>query len=195
MKPSQQAFTPLVAVQLLLFVVVAPFLPLLISRRWQWWEAWVYAIVGVLGFGVSRLLAARRHPDLLAERARFMRHPDAKSWNRILAPLLGLGGAALPLVAGFDALLGWSAGFSLPLKIVALVSMLAGLALATYALMENRFFSGMVRIQTDRGHYVISSGPSRPPFARYASDRVTRIIDTRYGTDIYCQSYAACRGA
>jgi protein-S-isoprenylcysteine O-methyltransferase Ste14 len=28
-------------------------------------------------------------------------------------------------------------------------------------LIENRFFSGMVRIQTDRGHHVISSGPYR----------------------------------
>ena len=25
--------------------------------------------------------------------------------------------------------------------------------------MENRFFSGMVRIQTERGHHVVSSGP------------------------------------
>ncbi len=36
---------------------------------------------------------------------------------------------------------------------------LAGFALGSYALIENRFFSGMVRIQTDRGHKVISSGP------------------------------------
>jgi protein-S-isoprenylcysteine O-methyltransferase Ste14 len=28
-------------------------------------------------------------------------------------------------------------------------------------LIENRFFSGMVRIQTDRGHRVVSSGPYR----------------------------------
>jgi protein-S-isoprenylcysteine O-methyltransferase Ste14 len=26
-------------------------------------------------------------------------------------------------------------------------------------LIENRFFSGMVRLQTDRGHQVVSSGP------------------------------------
>jgi protein-S-isoprenylcysteine O-methyltransferase Ste14 len=33
--------------------------------------------------------------------------------------------------------------------------------LSSYALIENTFFSGMVRIQTDRGHRVISSGPYR----------------------------------
>lgn len=38
---------------------------------------------------------------------------------------------------------------------------LAGYSLGTYALIENRFFSGMVRIQTERGHQVVSSGPYR----------------------------------
>ncbi len=38
---------------------------------------------------------------------------------------------------------------------------LAGYALGSYALIENRFFSGMVRIQTDRGQLVVSTGPYR----------------------------------
>ena len=38
---------------------------------------------------------------------------------------------------------------------------LAGYVLGAYALIENRFFSGMVRIQTDRDHQVVSSGPYR----------------------------------
>lgn len=47
------------------------------------------------------------------------------------------------------------------MKIAGLALLLAGYALASYALIENRFFSGMVRIQTDRGHQVVSSGPYR----------------------------------
>lgn len=86
--------SPLVVVLMLLFIVVRPCLPLLISWRWDWWEAWVYAIVAVLGFAVSRVLAARRHPDLLAERARFMRHENAEPWDRVLAPLAALGSRA-----------------------------------------------------------------------------------------------------
>jgi hypothetical protein len=46
-----------------------PFLPLLISGRWGWAEAWAYAIISILGLVVSRLLAVRRHPDIAAERA------------------------------------------------------------------------------------------------------------------------------
>jgi protein-S-isoprenylcysteine O-methyltransferase Ste14 len=146
---------------MLFFIVVIPFLPLLISWRWDWWEAWVYAIIGILGFAISRVLAARRYPDLIAERARFMQHENAKPWDKLLAPFLGLGGGLVMLVAGLDALFGWSPTYSLPLKILSLVIILAGYALGSYALIENRFFSGMVRLQIDRDHQVVSSGPYR----------------------------------
>jgi protein-S-isoprenylcysteine O-methyltransferase Ste14 len=146
---------------MMFFIVVIPFLPLLISRDWDWWEAWVYAIIGILGFVISRVLAARRNSDILAERARFLQHEDAKPWDKLLSPLVGLGGGLIPLVAGLDALFDWTPPFSLPVKIIALVIILAGYALGSYALIENRFFSGMVRIQTDRGHQVVSSGPYR----------------------------------
>ena len=161
MMENQKTFTPRTVLLMLFFIIVIPFLPLLISQRWGWLEAWVYAIVAILGFAVSRALTARHHPDLLAERARFLQHEDAKAWDKLLSPLVGLGGGLIPLVAGLDALYGWSPFFSLPVKIIALIIILAGYALGSYALIENRFFSGMVRIQTDRGHHVISSGPYR----------------------------------
>jgi len=161
MTNQAKIISPRVIVQMLFFIVVIPLLPLLISWRWDWWEAWVFAIICIGGFAVSRVLAARRHPDLIAERARFMQHEDAKPWDKVLAPLVGLGGGLIPLVAGLDALFDWSPAFSLTVKIIALVLILVGFALSSYALIENRFFSGMVRIQTDRSHQVVSSGPYR----------------------------------
>ena len=158
---SRSALSARVLLQVLLFVVVVPSLPLLISSRWGWWEAWVYAIVCILGFAISRVLAGRRHPGLLRERGRMLRHEDARPWDKTLAPLVGLGGALLPLVAGLDARFGWSAGFSLPVKLAALLLIIAGYALSSYALIENAFFSGMVRIQTDCGHRVVTGGPYR----------------------------------
>ena len=161
MNHQQRIISPRVIVQMLLFVVVVPFLPLLISWRWDWWEAWVFAGICILGFAISRALAARLHPDLLAERAGFLQHADAKPWDKVLAPLVGLGGGLIPLVAGLDALFDWPPTFSLPVKILALATLLAGYALGSYALIENRFFSGMVRLQTERGQQVVSSGPYR----------------------------------
>ena len=153
---------------LLFVVVIIPFLPLLITWRWGWWEAWIYACIWILGFAVSRALLAQRHPDLLAERARFMQHENAKPWDRILSPLVGLGSGLIPLVAGLDARFGSSLTFSLPTKIVSLFFILAGFVWASYALLENRFFSGMVRIQTDRGHHGVEWSVSLDPTSRYA---------------------------
>lgn len=154
-------FTARVVVPLLLFVVGAPLLPLLISWQWDWWEGWVYAIIAILGFAISRVLAARRHPDLLTERARGLRQEEAKPWDQVLAPAVALGAGSVPLVAGLDVRFGWSPGFGVPIKVLALMVIVAGYALGSYALLENRFFSGMVRIQTERGHRVVSSGPYR----------------------------------
>jgi protein-S-isoprenylcysteine O-methyltransferase Ste14 len=161
MANRQRILTPRRIIQMVVILLIVPFLPVLISWQWGWWEAWVYALIYILGFAISRALAARRHPDLLAERARFTEHEDAKAWDKVLAPLVGLGGSLIPLVAGLDARFNGSPAVSLPVKIVALVLILAGYVLGSYALITNRFFSGMVRIQTDRDHHVVSSGPYR----------------------------------
>ena len=161
MDERQRVKNPAMVIKLMIIVVVVPFLPILISRDWSWWEAWVYGGINVSGFVISRILAGRRHPDLIAERGRFLDHPDTVSWDRLLAPLVGIGGLFIPLVAGLDALPGRPLLFPLPVKLAALVLMLGGWIIGSWALMENRFFSGVVRIQTDRGHHVISSGPYR----------------------------------
>jgi protein-S-isoprenylcysteine O-methyltransferase Ste14 len=150
-----------VVIQVLFFIVVIPFLPLLISGRWDWWAAWTYAIISIGGFVISRALAARRHPDLISERAQYMQQENIKPWDKRLAVWLGLGGVLVLVVAGLDERFGWSPAFSAPVTILSLIMILAGYALGSYALIENRFFSGTVRIQSERGHHVVSSGPYR----------------------------------
>lgn len=159
MANQSKTFSIRVVARMLLIVIGIPLLPLLVSWRWDWREAWLYAIVSITGFVVSRWLASRRHADLLAERARFLQHEDAKAWDKLLAPLVGIGAGLIPLTAGLQALLAWSSRFSPTIKILALVFILAGYAWGSYALIENRFFSGMVRIQSERGQKVVSSGP------------------------------------
>ena len=159
MATKSNFLTPRIVIMLLIFIIGVPMLPLLISWQWDWWEAWVYAAISIFGFIISRYLAGRRHPDLLLERGRFLQHPNPEAWDKLLSPLLALGAGTIPLAAGLDMRFGPSAQFSIFIKIIAITIILAGFAIASYALMANRFFSGMVRIQTERGHHVISSGP------------------------------------
>jgi protein-S-isoprenylcysteine O-methyltransferase Ste14 len=67
--------------------------------------------------------------------------------------------AGLLVVAGVDAgRFHWS---HLPpwVQIFALVALAAGYGLSGWAMSVNRFFSPVVRIQADRGHQLITSGP------------------------------------
>ena len=161
MSKQTKAFPWRAVVQMVLIVIVAPFLPMILSWRWDWWQAWAYALLSILSFAVSRALAARRNPDLIAERARFMQAKDTKPWDKVLAPLLGLGSFLILIVAGLDKLFGWSSAFSTGTHVISLIGILVGYGFSSWALIENRFFSGTVRIQTDRGHKVVSTGPYR----------------------------------
>ena len=127
-----------------------------------WWQAWIYSLLIVVAGIGGRIWAERRHPGLTAERQNIEKMKDAKAWDKVLAPLMALSiGYPLVIVAGLDHRNNWSPPFPLWLIVLGLVLILVGYAFATWALAENRFFSSVVRIQTDRGHAVCDTGPYR----------------------------------
>ncbi len=161
MNTQTKLMTPKTIYRLVLVLIVFPMTPMIISGVWNWWEAWAYVIISILGFIVSRALAARRDPDIIAERARSMEMQDAKPWDKILSPMLAFGSLLILIVAGADKGFGWSTPFTLNTKLAALLVIILGFAFGSWALIENKFFSGVVRIQTDRGHHVVTTGPYR----------------------------------
>ncbi len=159
---SSSMLTWRVVVQVFVVAFVLPLIPVPISGRWGWPEAWAFGLVSGFGFVVSRLLAARRNPDIITERARAMNHRDIKPWDKILAPLTALGLFGVLIVAGFDQRFMIRPAIFPPLfRWTALAMIAGGYALGSWALIENRFFSGVVRIQSERGHQVVSTGPYR----------------------------------
>ncbi|HNA90311.1 MAG TPA: isoprenylcysteine carboxylmethyltransferase family protein [Anaerolineales bacterium] len=161
MAETKRAFTLRSIILMIVVVFIFPFLPMIISGVWDWWEAWAYGIIGVFGFIISRAWAARRHPDILIERSRSIELQGAKPWDKILAPMLAFGSLFILIATGLDKLFGWTSPYSLPAKVISLIVILLGFVLGSWALIENRFFSGVVRIQNDRGHYVVTTGPYR----------------------------------
>ena len=123
-----------------------------------YWPAWVYAAVSVVMNVLMRL--ATPDADLAKERAR--PGAGAKSWDKRLLGIGFLLTIAMLVVAGLDAgrfhwgpRLGWGwcvAGVGLSV---------VGSGVFLLALRENRFFSAVVRVQSDRGHAVCTSGPYR----------------------------------
>ena len=161
MTEKERLLTFPLILQLLLFILLVPMLPLLISWRWDWWEGWVFALGMILSFVISRTIAAKRNPDIIAERGKITKHENIEPWDKTLAVLLGVAGLFLPLVGGLDARFGHPAGFPLWAHLAAAALYLAGMVIASWALIANRFFSGVVRIQEDRGQSVIKGGPYR----------------------------------
>jgi protein-S-isoprenylcysteine O-methyltransferase Ste14 len=139
-----------------------PLVLLVCGGDFGWWQAWVYSLLIVAAGIGGRIWAERRHPGLLAERQNIEKIQSAKAWDKVLAPLMALS-VSFPLVimAGLDHRFGWSPVFPAWLIILGFILIALGYTFAVWSLAENRFFSGVVRIQTDRGHVVCDSGPYR----------------------------------
>ena len=150
------------------FTLLFPMILFIAAGRLDWVWGWVYVGIVVSFTFVSRIIVIRTNPDLIAERAQFLEREDVKGWDRlILFFLLLIGPLAMMIVAGLDERFGWSPRISVTLRVVALVVIVLGFAVSTWAMAVNRYFSAVVRIQKDRGQTVVTDGPYR--FVRHPS--------------------------
>jgi protein-S-isoprenylcysteine O-methyltransferase Ste14 len=157
-----QAASPRQWIRLVVVYLFIPLVLLVCGGDVGWWQAWVYAVLIVAAGPGGRILAERRHPGLMAERQDMEKAQSAKAWDKVLAPLMALSVSfPLVIVAGLDHRFGWTPEFPLWLIMLGFLLILLGYAFASWALIENRFFSSVVRIQLDRGHVVCDSGPYR----------------------------------
>jgi protein-S-isoprenylcysteine O-methyltransferase Ste14 len=146
-----------IGIQLLIFAAIL----FLSSGRLDWWFAWAYLGIFVIGVGVNSFVLLRTHPELIAERARQFT-PETQKWDRILATLWGvLSSVVSLLVAGLDLRFAWSPQIPLAVQLAAMLFYMFGSAFSGWALVSNPFFAGTVRVQAERGHAVVTTGPYR----------------------------------
>ncbi len=162
-KKQVQTFNVRQWMRLLFVYLLIPVSLFICAGDLGWWQAWVYSLLIIAAGLGGRIWAERRHPGLLVERVKsFKMAEGVKPWDKILAPLMAVSvGFPLVIVAGLDHRFRWSAELPLWLIIIGFALVTLGYSFACWALVENRFFSGSVRIQTDRGHVVCDSGPYR----------------------------------
>jgi protein-S-isoprenylcysteine O-methyltransferase Ste14 len=158
---GEQAAWPrvLLPAVVMLLVLGAPFLG---AGTLAWPAAWAYTALMLGAAVVSRIAMLRAHPELLAERSRFTQNEGTKRWDRIIVPLVGIvGPVAIGLIAGLNHRFGWPPDVAPVLQVLGLLVIVLGVALTTWAMVANRFFSSVVRIQAERGHVVVDDGPYR----------------------------------
>jgi protein-S-isoprenylcysteine O-methyltransferase Ste14 len=131
-----------------------------LAGRLDWLMAWLYLGLSAASMVVLGPLLIRHCPELVAERLRGFR--GTAGWDRVLAPVIAVAGPfATLVVAALDRRFAWSPELPLGLTLAALLLVAVGQALILRSMWVNRFFVASVRIQEERGHRVVDTGPYR----------------------------------
>ena len=133
---------------------------LLVSAgRLDYWQAWAYTAISTVMNLCMRLILLNA-PEVAKERAK--PGEGAKGWDKALLGFGFLLNIVTLVVAGLDSgRFNWLPRWSLGWFSIGIALTTAGMGIFLLALKENRYFSAVVRIQTDRGHTVCTTGPYR----------------------------------
>ena len=131
------------------------------AGTWQWWEAWV--LVGLWAiYGVVTIHYLLQHdPVLLAERMKFVPlHKEQKVWDKVIMLLFFIAGIGLYLIPGFDVMrYEWSEPLPVWMRVLAMLVHLPCFLFLNWVMHENTFLSQVVKIDKDRDHQVVTTGP------------------------------------
>ncbi|MDZ5453542.1 isoprenylcysteine carboxylmethyltransferase family protein [Labrys sp. ZIDIC5] len=143
--------------QNLVFVAIMALVLFLSAGTLAWAAAWVYLAVSLAVGLASGLWLARTDPGLLAERMRLRapEQPRADKWFMLVFLVVAV---VWFVVIGLDRRLQASA-MPLPLEAVGLVLYLASMLFIMWVFRENSFAAPVVKVQAERHHHVVSTGP------------------------------------
>ena len=125
----------------------------------DWPAAWIYLAEMGLATLVITIWLARYNPALLAERMSPLIQRDQKKWDKLLMIVLIVLWCAWFMLMGLDAVrYGWSAVPPWAQALGAL-AILVAMYIFFLTVRVNSFAAPVVKIQTERGHKVVSDGP------------------------------------
>lgn len=122
-------------------------------------QGWAYLVVSFIGMFGGIMFVCKANPELLNHRGQWEKKKDTKPWDKFMLIAFGIMGFyILPVVIGLDIRFQWSyLGYRY--TIAGIVLFLVGSVIINWAMIVNTHFETSVRIQNDRGHKVITTGP------------------------------------
>ena len=153
--PQASKPTALVGLAIAAMVVLAGLL-FVLARHLDWTLGWIYVGIIVVTVAINLACVRRWNPGLIRQRVGFRR--GSKTWDVVWLALFTAAVSAIYVVALLEPRdeewrapgAAWLAGLAI---------FAPGWALIIWSMVVNPFFEKTVRIQTDRGHRVIDSGP------------------------------------
>ena len=130
----------------------------LLVGRLNWVRGWAFLGLLIVGPTINGLYLWRKNPELMRRRGQIGK--GTKTWDMVFLGLFGLTYLAIPIVAALDTRHHWS---EMPLWLWPIGAVLFAffIGVITWSMAVNPHFEKTVRIQRDRNHRVIESGPYR----------------------------------
>lgn len=146
---SIQVFIVLILIGLILF---------LSAGRWDWKMGWIYVGLNFFGLIINLIVVITKNPEVVAARAQPSKE-DTKGWDKVWVMFSAPMTLMVMVVAGLDA--GNHEWSIMPpwVQILGFGLFLISWFFSTWALVSNKHFETSVRIQKDRGHKTVSTGP------------------------------------
>jgi protein-S-isoprenylcysteine O-methyltransferase Ste14 len=142
-----------IIVSLLVFLAIL-FIP---AGGFDWIEGWIFFAAFIAAVGALVIWGYRTRPDLMRERAE--PGDNVKDWDQVIMGVYTFLLIGMLVLAALDSgRFGWSSP-PLSLAIVGWAGFALALGIVWWTFAVNPFLSEQVRIQDDRGHRVISTGP------------------------------------
>jgi protein-S-isoprenylcysteine O-methyltransferase Ste14 len=140
-----QVFLTLIIQGLILFLAAG-------TLSWKW--AWIFLLLCVAILTINLFVIP---PELIEERGRLKK--DAKKWDMVLTSINIIPTILLYVCSGLDYRFKWTGNINIIINILGLVLSFSSSMLFTWSMISNKFFSTLVRLQTDRQHTVATGGP------------------------------------
>jgi len=126
-----------------------------------WLSGWVFLVL-FFSFTIALTRWLLRHnPGLLMERMTGIGKPNQPAWDRVFFPAMQVFFLAWLVLMALDAVRFRSSKMPGWLQVVGAVLLLCSFYLFFLTFRENPYLSTAIRIQTERGQTVISTGPYR----------------------------------
>jgi protein-S-isoprenylcysteine O-methyltransferase Ste14 len=156
--PSTRTASRLKLIATAAYPMAWPTLLLWLSGDWRWVEGWAFGLWFVALCGTCIGWLYRKDPALLVERFRQPGSGGQSSADRGIVYGLFLGFIAWIILPSLGRRFGWTGRLPLGVEAAGAVLLLGAAFFFFRSFTDNPFLSPLVRIQTERGQQVVSTG-------------------------------------
>jgi protein-S-isoprenylcysteine O-methyltransferase Ste14 len=143
--------------RILLVITISGGLLFISAGRISWISAWLVLLLFLIYLVLVMIWGIRNSPELLMERGKI--EGNVKSWDKIINALYTLSLIFMLVITGFDSQrYGWTS-MPIGIQVLGFVVMICSGWLIWRTMSENAYASRWARIQDDRGHKVVTTGP------------------------------------